>query len=532
MHRQVIILLIIFLFFGTAPLAEAEDGRWSEMNDGLGDREVLAIDWEPDRTYAGTPSGLYIFWNRGVDWSEGSMGLPVPSIMLNVEDELIYIARAGGSWSDGIWLSEDEGRSWNVLTWIVWPSIMTSEIGNPDHMIVAAEDGIHISEDAGQNWFSWNQGLEGTVDHIQWGNIDGSIIVTSTDQGLYFCLPDEDYSQWEAFGIDGAGYHHQIAFDAEVENRIWVAFHTRGDQCGAYFIDGLDGEWERAFHIPDCVVIKSIPGLIAAGNHSGVYVSTDGGEEWVLLDEGWEGNRQVTDLHVRQIGDLFGILVSTVGDGVLTYRFDPTAGNEPPEPFNLLVPENDGWVRAEYDTTLIWQASHDPDPDDEVSYLLHLASLSDDLSYTFETADTTFDVVMAELFNCGGCMSDNIEWWVEACSGEDTVGCEERFTFEAIGSGKVTDADLANPADFRITAAYPNPFNASVMVGFSMPWRNEAHLAVYDVTGCEIVILCDETLDAGRHEFQWNAEGQSAGLYFARVKCGETTQDVKLVLVR
>ncbi len=520
------------LILGILAEVIGEDGRWSTMNNGLGNMQVSAIDWEPARTYAGTSTGLYIFWNRGEEWSQGCMGLPVSSIDLNIDAGRIYIARSGGSWSDGIWLSEDEGENWDVLTWTVWPTVVTSEIGNPSNMILSSDDGLRFSENEGLNWFDTDAEPDGEVDDILWGNVDGSIVIVSTEQGLYYARPEEDFGEWQSFGIELEGYHHQIALDVDVENRIWVAFQTRGDECGAYYIDSLDGEWQRAFHIPGCVLIESIPGFIAAGNHLGVYVSTDGGENWTLLDEDWEENQQVTDMHIRQAGDLFEILVSTSGDGVLTYTYEPAEENQPPEPFSLLIPENESWVRAEYDTTLIWQASHDPDPDDEVSYLLHMLSLGDGTAYTFETADTTYDTCMTDLFQCGGCISDNIEWWVEAVSGEDTVECEAHFTFEAMGEGYVDESESALLTGFRIESAYPNPFNSSTVINFSVPLKDRVRLSIFDVNGCEVAVLCRQILDKGHYDFGWSADGQPAGLYFVRLQSGEISHNAKLVLVR
>ncbi len=531
LKTRVFFILAALLLIGTAASVNGEDGRWSEMNGGLGNMQVSAIDWEPDRTYAGTPTGLYIFWNRGVEWIEGSMGLPVTSLTLNIDGGLIFIARAGGSRSDGIWVSADNGQNWDVSDWMMWPSCVTSDIDNPNNIIAAASDGLHFSEDGGNRWFGINSAPEGAVDDILWGD-GGSLVIISTDQGLYYSHPEEDFGQWESFGIELEGYHHQIALDADVEDRIWVAFQTRGDECGAYYIDGLDGEWQRAFHIPDCVVIASIPGLLAAGNYEGVYVSTNGGNNWTLLDEDWEDNRQVTDMHIRQVGDNYGILVSTFGDGVLTYTLDPAELNYPPEPFSLLVPENESWVRAEYDTTLIWQASHDPDPDDEVNYLLHMLSLGDGTAYTFETADTTYIARMSDLFNCGGDVWDQIEWWVEVIAGEDTVECEEHFTFEARGVDYVDESGSVFLTEFRIESAYPNPFNSSTFIGFSMPRKDRVRLSIFDASGCEIAVLCDKTLDKGCYDFGWSADGQPAGLYFVKLQCGDASRSAKLVLVR
>jgi hypothetical protein len=83
----------------------------------------------------------------------------------------------------------------------------------------------------------------------------------------------------------------------------------------------------------------------------------------------------------------------------------------------------------------------------------------------------------------------------------------------------------------------PNPFNPRTSLAFSLERQGHARLAIYDVRGRVVKVLCDGEFPAGRQEFVWqgsNEQGQSAssGVYLARFISGDVVQTRRLTLVR
>ncbi|MCE5248749.1 T9SS type A sorting domain-containing protein [bacterium] len=78
----------------------------------------------------------------------------------------------------------------------------------------------------------------------------------------------------------------------------------------------------------------------------------------------------------------------------------------------------------------------------------------------------------------------------------------------------------------------PNPFNPSTTIGFTLPERMNATVAVYNVAGQRVTVLHDGFLDAGSHSLVWNATGQAAGVYFCRLTAGEYTATQKMLFVK
>jgi hypothetical protein len=89
--------------------------------------------------------------------------------------------------------------------------------------------------------------------------------------------------------------------------------------------------------------------------------------------------------------------------------------------------------------------------------------------------------------------------------------------------------DDAIPTEASIAAIYPNPFNESVRIAYSLPKPGEMRLAVYDLLGREVALIREGHSPAGRMETQWRAGGLASGTYFLRLQQGDGLRDVKRV---
>ncbi len=79
---------------------------------------------------------------------------------------------------------------------------------------------------------------------------------------------------------------------------------------------------------------------------------------------------------------------------------------------------------------------------------------------------------------------------------------------------------------------YPNPFNGSTVVSFTVPHANRVTVAIYNVNGELVTKLLNKSLAAGEHSVRWNAEGISSGVYFCKVISGNLNATRKLILVK
>jgi outer membrane protein assembly factor BamB len=89
-----------------------------------------------------------------------------------------------------------------------------------------------------------------------------------------------------------------------------------------------------------------------------------------------------------------------------------------------------------------------------------------------------------------------------------------------------------HPVDFAIHGNYPNPFNASTNVNFSITTGGNVELTVYNLMGQKVVTLVDGYLPEGVHSINWNASGQPSGIYYARLTHNGKTGYHKMTLVK
>ena len=81
-------------------------------------------------------------------------------------------------------------------------------------------------------------------------------------------------------------------------------------------------------------------------------------------------------------------------------------------------------------------------------------------------------------------------------------------------------------------AAYPNPFNPTTQLSFTLPKAQHVTLVVYDLTGRVVLTLADEVLGAGEHRVTVNGACLTSGIYFARLQAGAGRAVQKLVLLK
>ncbi|MDK9700459.1 MAG: T9SS type A sorting domain-containing protein [bacterium] len=73
------------------------------------------------------------------------------------------------------------------------------------------------------------------------------------------------------------------------------------------------------------------------------------------------------------------------------------------------------------------------------------------------------------------------------------------------------------PNSIELLPAYPNPFNNSTTIQFSLPQATDAMVAVFDITGRKVATLTNSRLTAGRSTLIWNPKQLSTGTYFVRL---------------
>ncbi len=84
---------------------------------------------------------------------------------------------------------------------------------------------------------------------------------------------------------------------------------------------------------------------------------------------------------------------------------------------------------------------------------------------------------------------------------------------------------------------YPNPFNPTTTIRFTIPASGNVELHVYNTRGQCVKTLVDERLDAGAHEAAWNGDDSrgnmvSSGVYLYRICIADRSVTGKMLLLK
>jgi len=107
----------------------------------------------------------------------------------------------------------------------------------------------------------------------------------------------------------------------------------------------------------------------------------------------------------------------------------------------------------------------------------------------------------------------------------------------AIGSSVVGAAEPEAPRAVELLPCVPNPFNPRTTIGFRLPARTVAELAIYAIDGRRVRVLASGPHDAGEHRAEWDGRDErgrpvSSGIYFARLRAAGVTHTRGVTLLK
>lgn len=96
----------------------------------------------------------------------------------------------------------------------------------------------------------------------------------------------------------------------------------------------------------------------------------------------------------------------------------------------------------------------------------------------------------------------------------------------------VEKVDNVIPSGFELQQNFPNPFNPSTEIRFSVGKTSNVALVLYDMLGREIAVLMYETLAPGSYRYNLNATGLASGTYVYELRAGDVQIAKKMTLLK
>ena len=89
-----------------------------------------------------------------------------------------------------------------------------------------------------------------------------------------------------------------------------------------------------------------------------------------------------------------------------------------------------------------------------------------------------------------------------------------------------------NIRTYSLKQNFPNPFNPSTTIKFSVQKESFVSIKVYDIAGKEITTLVNERKAAGNYSMEYDASNLPSSIYFYRMQAGSFVSTKKLILIK
>lgn len=164
------------------------------------------------------------------------------------------------------------------------------------------------------------------------------------------------------------------------------------------------------------------------------------------------------------------------------------------------------------------------------SYHVQLAIAS-----SFGPTAMVLDTVVADtVLQVDSLQVDKIYYWHVAASNEHGMSFySATAAFRTAVVNAIPGQSIGFPADYCLFQNFPNPFNSTTTIRFSIAYDGFIYLRIHDLTGRVIRTLVNQRIPAGEYTVHLHADDRlNSGLYFYTIDAGDFTHTKKLMIIK
>ena len=152
----------------------------------------------------------------------------------------------------------------------------------------------------------------------------------------------------------------------------------------------------------------------------------------------------------------------------------------------------------------------------------------------FYTGDTILNISsnsLDELMIVGSSQENEIKWYIDSHAGHyHIISDTNSFVLKRDYLRTVKPENIL--IRYELYNNYPNPFNPSTTLEFSIPVSDNVNIRVLDILGKEVDIIMNQYLTKGNHRIEWNGQGHPSGIYFISFESGDFIETQKVILMK
>jgi len=130
-------------------------------------------------------------------------------------------------------------------------------------------------------------------------------------------------------------------------------------------------------------------------------------------------------------------------------------------------------------------------------------------------------------------------WWIWDVKffNENTgwaSGSQGKIFYTRNGGGTVSVQNISTevPLTYSLSQNFPNPFNPTTKIRFSVPNSGFTTIKIFNILGKEISTLVNQSLQPGTYETTFDASKLSSGTYFYKLQTNDYSETKKMLLIK
>ena len=500
---------------------------WNNVSSGLSGSHVYSLGRIGPDLFATTENAFFISTNEGANWYTRTTGMPLGLVVysLLVKGPNIY-AGTGGR---GVYLSSDEGLSWNMIDTGLGFKTVFSLSGTDSEIIAGTGTGIFISKNGGANWNEIDSGLPSKI--CRFVQHYGTFILAGTSVGTF--ISSDTGLTWTHVG-SGLLIKAASAF-AAYRNTLFVGASNGGvftSNDGAITWDSVGTELGNLQVTELLIDGYTLFAATARGLWKRPLVEMVPPDTFSYdLKEGW--NMISLPYVVRDYtpGNLFPNAISKAFGFSNSYTIE-----------NALDNTNGFWIKM--DTASMLSISGLPVMSDSISVGARwnlIGSVSNAVPVNAITS-VPAGIVTSQFFTFNGSsyiivdtLKPGLGYWVKANQVGNLYFSSSNAHLAKSGlSGRIKivpttelppsppvdipSTVVEGPREYSLFQSFPNPFNPSSTIKYDLPTRSRVSLKIYNLLGQVVATLTFGVEEAGYKSIQWNASSFASGVYFYRLE--------------